>query len=69
MDFSRTDYYGSTALAFFVNVWKAVRRHQGHMSFCSVSDHERQILSLTRLDTLWSICGTREEALEAVRKQ
>jgi anti-sigma B factor antagonist len=67
MDFHKTDYYGSTALAFFVNVWKTVRRHGGHMAFCGVSQHERQILTLTRLDTLWSICDTREEALDAVQ--
>jgi anti-anti-sigma factor len=68
MDFHQTDYYGSTALAFFVNVWKTVRSYGGHMAFCCVSKHEQQILALTRLDTLWSICDTREQALAAVRR-
>lgn len=67
MDFHKTDYYGSTALAFFVSVWKKVRSHGGHMAFCGVSQHEKQILALTRLDTLWSVCDTREQALAAVR--
>lgn len=66
MDFHRTDYYGSTALAFFLNVWKEVRNQGGHMAFCHVSPHEMQILRLMRLETLWSICDTRDEALAAV---
>ena len=68
MDFYKTDYYGSTALGFFVNLWKEVRRRNGRMAFCNVSAHEKEILLVTNLDHLWAICSSREEALEAVRK-
>jgi anti-sigma B factor antagonist len=67
LDFHRTDYYGSTALSFFLKLWKRVRGWNGRMAFCSVSDHEREILQLTMLDRLWPICPTRAEALAAVR--
>jgi anti-anti-sigma factor len=40
LEFSRTDYYGSTALGFFIKLWKRVRERNGRMAFCSVSDHE-----------------------------
>ena len=66
IDFHRTDYYGSTAIGFFVKIWKRVRKAGGHMAFCNVSAHEQQILELTKLDTLWDVCGTREEALALV---
>ncbi len=66
MDFHKTDYYGSTALGFFVSLWKKVRLQKGNMAFCNVSPHEREILEVTKLDTLWSICSSREEALETV---
>ena len=68
MDFHKTDYYGSTALGFFVRIWKRVRRRKGHMAFCNVSDHEKEILQITNLDHSWPICSSRDEALEAVRK-
>lgn len=68
VDFDKTDYYGSAALGFFLRMWKRARMQGGHMAFCNVSPHERQILELTRLDTLWSICGSRDEALEAVQQ-
>ena len=67
LDFHKTDYYGSTALAFFVKLWKRVKDGGGHMAFCGVSQHEREILKVTSLDGLWPICASREEALKAVR--
>ncbi len=67
LDFHKTDYYGSTALGFFVKLWKRVRERDGRMAFCGVSDHEREILKVTNLDGLWPICSSREEALQAVQ--
>jgi len=67
LDFHRTDYYGSTALGLFLRVWKRIRARGGRMAFCNVSEHEKEILTVTRLDTLWPICGSRAEALAAVR--
>jgi anti-anti-sigma factor len=63
IDFHNTDYFGSTALGFFVKLWKRIRATGGEMVFCGLSDHEREVLRVTRLDTLWSICKTRAEAL------
>jgi anti-anti-sigma factor len=67
MDFHRTDYYGSTALGFFVKLWKRVKQQGGRMAFCNVSAHEREILQVTQLDRLWPICPSRAEALAAVK--
>ena len=67
MDFAGTDSYGSTALAFFVRLWKRVSERGGKMAFCNLSDHEKEILAVTRLDHLWPICESRAEALAAVR--
>jgi anti-anti-sigma factor len=66
LDFTGTDYYGSTALGFFIKLWKRVRNVDGKMAFCNVSDHEREVLKLTRLDSLWTICGSRDEAMHAL---
>jgi anti-anti-sigma factor len=67
LDFRRTDYFGTTALGFFVKLWKKIRGLGGHMSMCNLSEHEKEILHLTRLDTLWAICDSRREAVQAVR--
>ena len=67
LDFEDTDYYGSTALGFFLKLWKRIRRVDGKMAFCNVSLHEQEVLRLTRLDTLWPICSTRAQALDRLR--
>jgi anti-anti-sigma factor len=66
VDLHRTDYCGSTALGFFVRLWKRVRDRNGRMAFCGVSEHEREILKVTNLDGLWPLCASREEAIKAV---
>jgi anti-anti-sigma factor len=66
LDFQQTAYYGSSALGFFVRLWKRVSRRHGRMAFCNLSPQEKEILRLTRLDSLWLICGSREEAMQRV---
>jgi len=66
LDFSRTDYYGSSALGFFLRLWKRISSHGGRMALCNLSDHEREVLTVTRLETLWPIYRTRAEAVKAV---
>ncbi len=66
LDFHKTDYYGSTALGFFLKLWKRVRMLKGRMAFCNVSAHEKEILEITRFDQLWPICASRSEALKSV---
>jgi anti-anti-sigma factor len=67
IDFHRTDYFGSTALGFILRLWKRVSSHGGRLAFCNVSEREKEILLVTRLDTLWPVCATRDDALRAVR--
>jgi stage II sporulation protein AA (anti-sigma F factor antagonist) len=66
MDFSKTDYYGSTALSFFLKLWKRVTSRGGSMAFCNISAHERKILEVTGLHKLWPICTSRKEALDQI---
>jgi len=67
LDFHKTDYYGSTALGFFLKLWKRVKVRNGHMAFCNISDHEKEILQITNLDHLWPIYSSRSEALDALK--
>jgi anti-anti-sigma factor len=66
MDFHKTDYFGTSALALFVKFWKMVAGRKGCMAFCNLSENELEILHVTNLDTLWPICATRAAAMKAV---
>ncbi len=68
LDFDGTDYYGSTALGFFLKLWKRIRSVDGRMAFCNVSPHEQEVLRLTRLDTLWPVCDTRADAVARLHR-
>jgi len=68
MDFHKVDYFASTALSFFLKIWKRVRKKDGHMALCNVSEHEKQVLKVTMVDSLWPICASREEAIRTVKK-
>jgi anti-anti-sigma regulatory factor len=67
LDFHRGAYDGSTVLPFFLKLWMRVSQQSGRVAVCNVSDHEKDILRITQLDRLWPVCGSRGEALEAVR--
>jgi anti-anti-sigma factor len=66
VDLYQTDYCGSTALGLIVKLWKRVRQKGGRMALCNLSEHEREIFAMAKLDSLWPICCSREEALMAV---
>ena len=66
IDFYQTDYYGSTALAFFVKFWKRIKSRSGKMVFCNVSAHEREVLVLTNLSSLWPVCDSRDDAIKLI---
>lgn len=68
VDFSKIDYTGSTALSFFTRLFKKTRCRGGEMAFCNVSPVEREVLEVTRLDTLWPIYDSLGDALAAVSK-
>src|SRR6516165_502659 len=66
VDFYRTDYVGSTALGFLVRLWKRVTERKGRMALCNVSRHEREILEITKLNSLWPVADSRAEAMRMV---
>lgn len=66
VDFEQTTYFGSSMLEALLVLWRHLQASNGRMALCNLSNDEREILRVARFDTLWSICGTRSEALAAV---
>jgi anti-anti-sigma factor len=63
VDCHDVDFLRSLVLGFFVTLSKRVNRGGGQMVFCNVSPKARQILRATKLDRVWTICGSRDEAI------
>ena len=68
MDFQKSDYFGSSALAFFLKLWKTIKGRNGCMALCNLSEHQLEVLNVTKLDKLWPICDSRAEAMKTVGK-
>jgi len=68
MDFHKTESFGSTALGFFLKLWKKVRERSGSMVFCNLSENEKEILEVTKLDGLWTIVPDLDEARKALNE-
>lgn len=66
IDLARCEYFGSPGIGFFMRLWTQVRARGGSMVVCNASELERELLALTRLNELWPICQSRDDALEAV---
>lgn len=66
VDLEQSPYFGTSMLQVMAAVWKRVRARGGKMAVCNVSDTGREILHVTKFDTLWPLCSSQQEALEAV---
>ncbi|MFK7818327.1 MAG: host attachment protein [Planctomycetaceae bacterium] len=67
LDFKACDYFGSAGIGFFIRLWTQVRSRGGSMAVCNASPLEQELLTLTRMDKLWPVYSSLEEAIEAVQ--
>lgn len=67
-DFRHTQTFGSTALGFFVKIWRRVCLRRGRMAFCNLTQYEKEILHVTQLNQLWLLCDSLEDAVRLVRE-
>ena len=65
IDFSRTGYIDSSGLGALVSVSKKVREDGGQLRLAGLNEDLRSLFELTKLDTLFAIADTRDQALAA----
>ena len=65
IDFSRTGYIDSSGLGALVTSSKQVREQGGEMRLAGLNDDLRTLFELTKLDTLFAISNSAEQALSA----
>ncbi|MFH1267873.1 MAG: STAS domain-containing protein [Planctomycetota bacterium] len=66
IDLGKSSYFGTCMLQVMTALWKRVRARGGTMALCNLSETGHEILRITRFDTLWPICSSRDDAVEAV---
>ena len=63
IDFSRTGYIDSSGLGALVSISKRIREAGGELRLAGLNDDLRSLFELTKLDTLFTISETPEQAL------
>ncbi len=63
IDFTRTGYIDSSGLGALVSISKRVREAGGELRLSGLNDDLRSLFELTKLDTLFAITETPEQAL------
>jgi len=66
VDFSKVSYFGSVMLAAVQMLWRRVRAAGGKLAVSNVSQVGREVLQVSKFDTIWPIFNTRAEALQAL---
>lgn len=65
-DLSGANYFGSEMIGFINEAVLRVQARGGSAAVCEISDDMRESLHLTRLDEIWPIYGSRQQALRAL---
>ena len=64
IDFAKTGYIDSSGLGVLVSLSKKIREQGGELRLSSLNEDLRTLFELTKLDTLFRIADSKEEALE-----
>jgi anti-anti-sigma factor len=67
VDLEKAPYFGSTMLGGLIKLWRSMKLEHGRLVLCNVSPGELDVLSATRLDSVWAVSPTRSAAIEALR--
>jgi anti-sigma B factor antagonist len=63
VDFTRTGYIDSSGLGVLVSLSKKIREQGGELRLAGLNEDLQTLFELTKLDTLFAIARTPEEAL------
>ncbi|HYT84727.1 MAG TPA: STAS domain-containing protein [Gemmatimonadales bacterium] len=65
VDFSKTGYIDSSGLGVLVSLSKKIREQGGELRLAGLNEDLQTLFELTKLDTLFAITRTADEALAA----
>jgi anti-anti-sigma factor len=62
IDLGEIPYFGSTVLEWMAQLWKRVKSKGGRLAIVRPSEIGREVLAAARLERLWGIFETRDQA-------
>jgi len=68
IDLGEIPYFGSTVLEWMAQLWKRVKSKGGRLAVVRPSEIGREVLAAARLERLWGIFETRDQAFAWLAK-
>ena len=68
VDFRNVDYFGSLVLEAVRAVWRGIQP-EGRLAICHLSQVGREVLQISKFDTVWDVFASREEALKSLQRE
>ena len=68
LDMSDFKYLNSTGLNIFINILTKARKSGGEVVICSVAPKIKELLIITKLNTVFSVCENIEEAIKILKE-
>ena len=66
LDFSNVSHMSSSALGMLITLNKRIREKGGRLQLCNIQPAIFEIFVITRLNEIFPICSSREEAITAL---
>jgi anti-sigma B factor antagonist len=66
VDLAALEYISSAGLRSFLSAGKKIKNLQGRMVFCGLNSVVREVFEMSGLDTLFTICGSFDDAAQQV---
>ena len=66
LDFTNVGHMSSSALGMLITLHKRIREKDGQLRFCCIQSSIYEVFVITRLNEIFQICQTQQEALDAI---
>ena len=64
LDLTNVEFFGSSFIEATFRTWKRLQGRPGaKFALCGLQPYCREVLEITHLDTLWTLCADRKEAV------
>jgi len=66
LDAACTQFMDSNFLEVLIRFWKRISQRGGQLALCCLSPECKEVIRATRLDTIWPLYASRDEAIRAL---
>ena len=67
VDLDGIEFFSSSFIEALFRTWNRMKKRSGRFAICNLYPYCLEVLEITNLHSLWTICNTRQEAIDAVK--